>query len=68
MLNNTKIGMTFEELNLSESFSFFVVSDETPPGELESYSMNVVTSWDASTYDPNSYDMQTIYGEVDRAE
>ena len=68
VLNNTKIGMTFEELNLSESFSFFVVSDETPPGELESYSMNVVTSWDASTYDPNSYDMQTIYGEVDRAE
>lgn len=30
--------------------------------------MYVVTSWDASTYDPNSFEEQTIYGEVNRAE
>ena len=30
--------------------------------------MDVVTSWDASTYDPNSFEEQTIYGAVDRAE
>ena len=65
---NKKIGTTFEELNLSMSFSFSAVSNETPPGELEGYSMYVVTSWDASTYDPNSFEEQTIYGEVDRAE
>ena len=65
---NKKIGTTFEELNLSMSFSFSAVSNETPPGELEGYSMYVVTSWDASTYDPNSFEEQTIYGEVNRAE
>ena len=65
---NKKIGTTFEELNLSMSFSFSAISDETPPGELEGYSMYVVTSWDASTYDPNSFEEQTIYGEVNRAE
>ena len=63
-----KIGTTFEELNLSMSFSFSAVSNETPPGDLEGYSMYVVTSWDASTYDPNSFEEQTIYGEVNRAE
>ena len=63
-----KIGTTFEALNLSMSFSFSAVSTETPPGELEGYSMDVVTSWDASTYDPNSFEEQTIYGTVDRAE
>ena len=30
--------------------------------------MDVVTSWDSSTYDPNSFEEQTIYGEVNRAE
>ena len=65
---NKKIGTTFEELNLSMSFSFSAVSNETPPGDLEGYSMDVVTSWDASTYDPNSFEEQTIYGEVNRAE
>ena len=63
-----KIGTTFEALNLSMSFSFSAVSNETPPGDLEGYSMDVVTSWDASTYDPNSFEEQTIYGEVNRAE
>ena len=32
------------------------------------FGMNVVTSWDSSTYDPNSFEEQTIYGEVNRAE
>lgn len=65
---NKKIGTTFEELNPSMSFSFSAISDETPPGELEGYSMDVVTSWDSSTYDPHSFEEQTIYGEVNRAE
>ena len=50
------------------SFSFSAVNNETPPGELEGHSMDVVTSWDSSTYDPNSIEEQTIYGEVNRAE
>ncbi|WP_418557736.1 hypothetical protein [Hominenteromicrobium sp.] len=50
------------------SFSFSAVSHETPPGELKGYSMDVVTSWDSSTYDPSSFEEQTIYGEVNRAE
>lgn len=65
---NKKIGTTFEELNPSMSFSFSAISDETLPGELEGYSMDVVTSWDSSTYDPHSFEEQTIYGEVNRAE
>ena len=65
---NKKIGTTFEELNPSMSFSFSAISDETPPGELEGYSMDVVTSWDSSTYDPSSFEEQIIYGEVNRAE
>ena len=65
---NKKFGTTFEELNLSMSFSFSAVSNETPPGKLEGYSMDVVTSWDSSTYDPHSFEEQTIYGEVNRAE
>ncbi|MFY0389776.1 S-layer homology domain-containing protein [Hominicoprocola fusiformis] len=64
-----KIGTTFEELNLSDSFDFYAVGDENDPnGTGSNYDMPVVTSWDASTYDPNSFDEQTIYGEVDRAE
>ena len=50
------------------SFSFSAVNNETPPGELEGHSMDVVTSWDSLTYDPNSFEEQTIYGEVNRAE
>ena len=66
---NKKIGTSFEELNLSDSFSFYAVGDEKDPeGTGMNFGMNVVTSWDASTYDPNSFDEQTIYGEVNRAE
>ena len=64
-----KIGTTFEELNLSDSFSFYAVGDENDPdGTGSGYDMPVVTSWDASTYDPNSFEEQTIYGEVNRTE
>ena len=66
---NKKIGTTFEELNLSDSFSFYAVGDEKDPeGTGMDFGMNVVTSWDSSTYDPNSFEEQTIYGEVNRAE
>lgn len=66
---NKKIGTTFEELNLSDSFDFYAVGDENDPeGTGSGYDMPVVTSWDSSTYDPNSFEEQTIYGEVNRAE
>ena len=66
---NKKIGTSFEELNLSDSFSFYAVGDEKDPeGTGMDFGMNVVTSWDSSTYDPNSFEEQTIYGEVNRAE
>ena len=64
-----KIGTTFEELNLSDSFSFYAVGDEKDPeGTGMDFGMNVVTSWNSSTYDPNSFDEQTIYGAVNRDE
>ena len=66
---NKKIGTSFEELNLSDSFSFYAVGDDKDPeGTGMNFGMNVVTSWDASTYDPNSFEEQTIYGKVNRAE
>ena len=68
-ITNKKFGTPFEELSLSDSFSFYAVGDENDPnGTGSNYDMPVVTSWDASTYDPNSFEEQTIYGEVDRAE
>ena len=66
---NKKIGTSFEELNLSDSFSFYAVGDEKDPeGTGMDFGMNVVTSWDSSTYDPYSFDEQTIYGAVNRDE
>ena len=66
---NKKIGTSFEELNLSDSFSFYAVGDDKDPeGTGMNFGMNVVTSWDSSTYDPNSFEEQTIYGEVNRDE
>ena len=68
-ITNEKFGTPFEELNLSDSFSFYAVGDDKDPeGTGMDFGMNVVTSWDASTYDPNSFEEQTIYGEVNRAE
>lgn len=68
-ITNEKFGTPFEELNLSDSFSFYAVGDEKDPeGTGMDFGMNVVISWDSSTYDPNSFEEQTIYGEVNRAE
>lgn len=68
-ITNEKFGTPFEELNLSDSFSFYAVGDEKDPeGTGMDFGMNVVTSWDSSTCDPNSFEEQTIYGEVNRAE
>ena len=68
-IDNRKIGTTFTELNLSNSFYFFAVGDENnPEGTGMDYGMPVVTKWDDLSYDPNSYEEQTIYGEVNRAE
>lgn len=68
-ITNEKFGTPFEELNLSDSFSFYAVGDEKDPeGTGMDFGMNVVTSRDSSTYDPNSFEEQTIYGEVNRAE
>ncbi len=68
-IDNRKIGTPFAELNLSDSFSFYAVGDEKDPeGTGMDFGMNVVTSWDSSTYDPNSFEEQTIYGKVNRAE
>ena len=68
-ITNKKFGTSFENLDLSDSFSFYAVGDENDPnGTGSNYDMPVVTSWDASTYDPNSFEEQTIYGTVDRAE
>lgn len=68
-ITNEKFGTPFEELNLSDSFSFYAVGDEKDPeGTGMDFGMNVVTSWDSSTYDPHSFEEQTVYGEVNRAE
>ena len=68
-IDNRKIGTPFAELNLSNSFYFFAVGDENKPEETGmDYGMPVITKWDESSYDPNSYEEQTIYGEVNRAE
>ena len=68
-IDNRKIGTPFAELNLSDSFSFYAVGDDKDPeGTGMDFGMNVVTLWDSSTYDPNSFEEQTIYGEVNRAE
>ena len=68
-ITNEKFGTPFEELNLSDSFSFYAVGDEKDPeGTGMDFGMNVVTSWDSSTYDPSSFEEQIIYGEVNRAE
>ena len=67
-IDNRKIGTPFAELNLSNSFYFFAVGDENKPEETGmDYGMPVITKWDESSYDPNSYEEQTIYGEVNRA-
>ena len=68
-IDNKKIGTAFEDLGLPNAFYFFAVADE-PNHEGSGLNGNVpgIIKWDDSNYDPNSYEEQTIYGEVNRAE
>ena len=68
-IDNKKIGTAFEDLGLPNAFYFFAEADE-PNHEGSGLNGNVpgIIKWDDSNYDPNSYEEQTIYGEVNRAE
>ncbi|MBC8533490.1 InlB B-repeat-containing protein [Yeguia hominis] len=68
-IDNKKIGTAFEDLGLPNAFYFFAEADE-PNHEGSGLNGNVpgIIKWDDSSYDPNSYEEQTIYGEVNRAE
>ena len=68
-IDNKKIGTAFEDLGLPNAFYFFAETDE-PNHEGSGLNGNVpgIIKWDDSNYDPNSYEEQTIYGEVNRAE
>ncbi len=68
-IDNKKIGTAFENLGLPNAFYFFAEADE-PNHEGSGLNGNVpgIIKWDDSNYDPNSYEEQTIYGEVNRAE
>ena len=68
-IDSKKIGTAFEDLGLPNAFYFFAEADE-PNHEGSGLNGNVpgIIKWDGSNYDPNSYEEQTIYGEVNRAE
>jgi len=68
-IDNKKIGTAFEDLGLPNAFYFFAEADE-PNHEGSGLNGNVpgIIKWNGSNYDPNSYEEQTIYGEVNRAE
>ena len=68
-IDNKKIGTAFEDLGLPNAFYFFAEADE-PNHEGSGLNGNVpgIIKWDDSNYDPNSYEEQTIYGTVNRAE
>ncbi len=68
-IDNKKIGTAFEGLSLPNAFYFFAEADE-PNHEGSGLNANVpgIIKWDGSNYDPNSYEEQTIYGTVNRAE
>ena len=68
-IDSKKIGTAFEDLGLPNAFYFFAEADE-PNHEGSGLNGNVpgIIKWDGSNYDHNSYEEQTIYGEVNRAE
>ena len=68
-IDSKKIGTAFEDLGLPNAFYFFAEADE-PNHEGSGLNGNVygIIQWDDSNYDPNSYEEQTIYGTVNRAE
>ena len=68
-IDNKKIGTAFEDLGLPNAFYFFAEADEpNHEGSGLNGSVPGIIQWDDSNYDPNSYEEQTIYGEVNRAE
>ena len=68
-IDNKKIGTAFEDLGLPNAFYFFAEADEpNHEGSGLNGSVPGIIKWDDSNYDPNSYEEQTIYGEVNRAE
>ena len=68
-IDNKKIGTAFEDLGLPNAFYFFAAADEpNHEGSGLNGSVPGIIKWDDSNYDPNSYEEQTIYGEVNRAE
>ena len=68
-IDNKKIGTAFEDLGLPNAFYFFAEVDEpNHEGSGLNGSVPGIIKWDDSNYDPNSYEEQTIYGEVNRAE
>ena len=68
-IDNKKIGTAFEDLGLPNAFYFFAVADElNHEGSGLNGNVPGIIKWDDSNYDPNSYEEQTIYGTVDRAE
>ena len=68
-IDNKKIGTAFDDLGLPNAFYFFAEAD-APNHEGSGLNGNVsgIIQWDNSNYDPNSYEEQTIYGTVNRAE
>ena len=60
VLPDVPLGTAFEYLGLP-----FDVDVITNTGDIFYY---IPVTWDGSSYDPNSYEEQTIYGEVNRAE
>ena len=68
-IDNKKIGTAFENLGLPNAFYFFAAADEqNHEGSGLNGNVPGIIKWDDSNYDPNSYEEQTIYGEVNRAE
>lgn len=68
-IDNKKIGTAFEDLGLPNAFYFFAEADEpNHEGSGLNGSVPGIIKWDDSNYDPNSYEEQTIYGEVNRTE
>ncbi len=68
-IDNKKIGTAFEDLGLPNAFYFFAEADEpNHEGSGLNGSVPGIIKWDDSNYDPNSYEEQTIYGTVNRAE
>ena len=69
-IDNKKIGTAFEDLGLrTRSISSRRPMNQNHEGSgLNGNVPGIIASGTIQTYDPNSYEEQTIYGEVNRAE